>query len=124
MLEQEIEKTFLKNFGFTTVVIIRKKDDIQKLVDAKPFQSTKASDNSVPNITFLKSKPQKKTFSSYPVSGKGYTILRILDGAVCSVVDLSDGTTPNLMKVLEDAFGKNITTRSWKTVQKVLAKQN
>jgi hypothetical protein len=39
---------------------------------------------------------------------------------VCSVVDLTGATTPDLMAWLEKRFGKAITTRTWKTVGRIL----
>jgi hypothetical protein len=39
---------------------------------------------------------------------------------VCCVVDLSGATTPDLMAWLEKQFGKEITTRTWKTVGKTV----
>ena len=51
---------------------------------------------------------------------EGYEVLGIVDRAVCSVVDLSGGTSPDLMRVLDKEFGNEVTTRSWNTVEKVL----
>ncbi len=42
------------------------------------------------------------------------------DGAICSVTDLADSGTPDLMVWLEKKFGKEITTRTWKTVKRIL----
>jgi hypothetical protein len=39
---------------------------------------------------------------------------------VCSVVDLSGATSPDLMRVLDKEFGTDVTTRSWNTVERVL----
>ena len=41
-------------------------------------------------------------------------------GSEADVVDLSSGArTPELMKLLEKEFGKNITTRTWNTLQRI-----
>jgi hypothetical protein len=37
------------------------------------------------------------------------------------VLDLT-GTTPDLMKILDKEYGKTNTTRSWKTIKKILQK--
>jgi hypothetical protein len=42
--------------------------------------------------------------------------------ALFSVIDLSGSSTPDLMKVLDKEFGKNNTTRSWKTTERILKK--
>jgi hypothetical protein len=50
------------------------------------------------------------------VENKGYTVLGTHGREVLSVVDLTSATTPDLMAWLERQFGKEITTRIWKTV--------
>jgi hypothetical protein len=59
------------------------------------------------------------TYLELPLKGKGYTILRVFDGAVCSVVDLAGAKTPDLMQVLDKLSGKANTTRSWETLRRV-----
>jgi hypothetical protein len=44
----------------------------------------------------------------------------MVDGAICSVIDLTGSRTPDLMLRLEKQFGKEITTRTWKTVERIL----
>ena len=56
---------------------------------------------------------------SYP-QGKGYEVLGILERAVCSIVDLSGASSPDLMRVLDQEFGNEVTTRGWPTVERVL----
>jgi hypothetical protein len=36
------------------------------------------------------------------------------------VIDLTSAKTPDLMIWLEKKFGKEITTRTWKTVERIL----
>jgi hypothetical protein len=38
------------------------------------------------------------------------------------VIDLTSAKTPDLMRWLEKEFGKEITTRTYKTVQRILKK--
>jgi uncharacterized protein (DUF1697 family) len=51
---------------------------------------------------------------------RDYTLLGMVDGAICSVIDLTSSQTPDLMLWLEKKFGKEITTRTWKTVERIL----
>jgi hypothetical protein len=53
------------------------------------------------------------------VDKRDYTLLGMYDGAICSVVDLTGAKTPDLMLWLEKKFGKEITTRTWKTVERI-----
>src|SRR5687768_11611850 len=54
----------------------------------------------------------------YDVPQKGYKILGMIDGTVCSVIDLSGATRPDLLAVLDRAFNKKVTTRNWKTIER------
>jgi len=43
----------------------------------------------------------------------------VSDRTVFSVLDLSEIGTRDVMTVLEKAFGKRITTRTWKVIQEI-----
>lgn len=52
---------------------------------------------------------------------KDFTILRVTDNEVCSVLTLSkERKTTDAMHILEKTFGKNITTRNWNTIIRIL----
>jgi len=44
----------------------------------------------------------------------------ICETIICSVIDLTSAKTPDLMVWLEKKLGKEITTRTWKTVERIL----
>jgi uncharacterized protein (DUF1697 family) len=117
-LEQKIEEVLLVSIGFQSDVIVHTIDNLQELVLYNPFKAVKITPYTRLYVTFIKSE-LKKNFK-FPIGGKGYTILGLFNGAVCSVVDLLDAKTPSLMQVLDKEFGKDITTRSWNTVEKIL----
>jgi hypothetical protein len=72
------------------------------------------------NVTFLKKK--RKIDIKFPckVDNRDYTLLGMYDGAICSVIDFTSTKTPDLMLWLEKKFGKEITTRTFKTVERIL----
>jgi hypothetical protein len=43
---------------------------------------------------------------------------------ICSVVDLTSAKTPDLLQWMEKEFGKEVTTRSLKTVERILKRLN
>ena len=99
-LQEKIEKALDKKLGLSkTTTIIRSFDQLQKLIKSDPFKGKEHGSSSYLNVTFLK---------------KG--------GEVFNAVDLSDATTPQLMSKLEKSHGKEITTRTWKTVNRVFTK--
>ena len=119
-LEETVEKALPEQLGFTSTTIIRSKDQLQKLVDKNPFEGMEHSQKSSLNVTFLKNKTSTDTKFPYNVDNRGYTLLGMYDGAICSVIDLTSSKTPDLMLWLEKKFGKEITTRTWKTVERIL----
>lgn len=117
-LEQKIEKMLPEKIGFKSDVIVLTIDELHKLVLLNPFKTIKITPHTRPYVTFIKEEP--KTNLKFPAKVRSYTILGIFNGVVCSVVDLSDAKTSDLMKVLDKEFGKGITTRSWNTVERIL----
>jgi uncharacterized protein (DUF1697 family) len=118
-LETQIEKAIQKNLGFTSSTIVKSKEDLEKLVKANPFKGKTDSRGSQFNVTFLQSPPKGKI--QFP-SGVGYECVGVSNGAICTTIDLTKTKTPDLMTKLEKQFGKQITTRTWKTIFRILAK--
>jgi uncharacterized protein (DUF1697 family) len=116
-LEERIAAVLPKTLGFQSDVIVRTIPDLQRLVESNPFQNIPITPHTRPYVTFVQ---ERKTGLTFPTNGKGYTILGIFEGAVCSVVDLAGAKTPDLMQVLDKELGKNITTRSWNTVKRIV----
>lgn len=116
-LEQKIEKMLPETIGFKSDVIVRTIDDLHNFVLLNPFKVIEITPHIRPYVSFIKEEPKKNI--EFPAGGKGYTILGIFNGIVCSVVDLSGAKTPSLMQVLDKEFGKGITTRSWNTVERI-----
>jgi uncharacterized protein (DUF1697 family) len=119
-LEGKIEKAIPEQLGFNSTTIIRSKDQIQQLVDSNPFQGMTHSQKSYLNVTFLKQKTTVDLKFPYNVENRAYTLLGMYDGEICSVIDMTSSKTPDLMIWLEKQFGKEITTRTWKTVERIL----
>ena len=119
-LEGIIEKALPEHLGFKSTTIIRSQKQLQKLVDKKPFKKREHSQRSSLNVTFLKRKINLDKKFPYKVENRDYTLLGMYDGAICSVTDLTSAKTPDLMLWLEKTFGKEITTRTWKTVERIL----
>ena len=119
-LEESIETALPEQLGFTSTTILRSQGQLQKLVDEDPFKGMEHSQTSSLNVTFLKKKKQSSIKFPYQVNDRDYTLLGMYGGAICSVIDLTSAKTPDLMVWLEKQFGKEITTRSWKTVERIL----
>jgi uncharacterized protein (DUF1697 family) len=107
VLETKIEKALPKFLKFKSTTIIRSQEELQRLVDKDPFRGRKHNNKTYLVVTFLKNKPSKKL--KY-------------DRVVCNIVNLTSERTPDIMTRMEKEFGKEITTRTWKTVERILSK--
>ncbi len=58
----------------------------------------------------------------YESQDKSYKIIGISDKIILSILDLSISKTPKAMGVLDKYFGKDITTRNWNTIERIVKK--
>jgi len=121
-LEGAIEKALLKQLGFHSTTIVRNRPELQKLVDQKPFENDNHTSKNYLTLTFIKRNARFPYKLPYTPEGKAYSFVNFIDNTVFSVVDTTAAKTPDLMTWLEKQFTKDITTRTWKTVLRILQK--
>lgn len=121
VLRKKIEVLIEKTFGFSSSTIIRSLEDLQKLADSNPFKGIKVTPATRRYITFLSEKPTTKFKIPYTSPDKHFTILQASNSEICSVLIVTaDHGSVDAMGILEKEYGKNITTRNWNTVEKIL----
>lgn len=117
ILNSKLEDTF----GFPIDIIIRTEEEIQTLISHNPFKGIHVTKNNRLYITFLSKKPSKSMSIPYESANKDFQIIEVTDSEVISVLTISEQfKTTDAMKILEKEFGKNITTRNWNTVLKLV----
>lgn len=122
-LEQTIETAIPKQLGFRSTTIIRSQRQMKDLVKTDPFKGMEHGPSSYLLVTFFKN-PVKPGFQFpyQPLDGS-YKLLGFEDSVLFSVIDTtSTGHSPDLMAWLEKQFGKDITSRTYKTVGRILKK--
>jgi hypothetical protein len=73
-------------------------------------------------VTFAK-RPLSVDFDyPYQPEDKEYWILGGTDRELFGLIDTTSATSPDLMSWLDNRFGKEISSRTWLTVNRVLAK--
>lgn len=116
-LEEKIEKELPKLMGFQSNAIVRTIEDIEKIVKRNPFKNVPATPFLRLHVTFLKAKPGNSfKFMSEP----GLQAMGIFDRVICYMIDLENNTTPKVMGILDKKFNKETTTRTWKTIERIL----
>lgn len=120
----KIEKLIAEEFTINLSAIVLPHSEVRKLVAAEPFKNTRITPSTRLYVTFLpnKIKPKLKAGFKSETEGRGsFQILQVTPTAVCSVLTLArSGTTLDLMNFLDKQLGKQVTTRNWNTVLKLL----
>jgi len=125
-LAERIEKTLPQKLGFTRSVIVRSQSELQNLIDLDPFVGIEQNHNKGTYllVTFFRQTPVISLKLPYTPDSKPYTLLGRIDDAVYGVIDLSGGKTPDYMAWLQKQFGKDITSRTPKTIRLILSRMN
>jgi uncharacterized protein (DUF1697 family) len=120
-LTQEVETKLEKIFGYSIRVIIRTYASLESLVASNPYNGVEITPQTRLYITFLSEKTKRSLSTPYESPTKQFTILQATDNEVVTVLTISpEYNSTDLMEVLEKEFGKNITTRNWNTVVKIV----
>ena len=119
-LEADLEAAFPEILGFTSTVIIRSEKEIKQLIAKAPFGGHTHSTKTSLNVTFLKQ--QESASNLKPPQGDHYDVLAVYDREVCAIIDTTQAKTPDYMLKAEKIYGKQITTRTWQTVERIYAK--
>ena len=119
---KEIESGLKVVFNRDINVILRSLDDLKKLQLSEPFKGITVTPSIRLYITFLSEKSRPGTIAlPYTSPQKEFSILHATALEIFSVIDLSKGKgTPDVMNILKNEYGSNITTRNWNTILKVL----
>lgn len=99
-LESKIEKELFKQLGIKSPAYIRSKKELENMIKKDPFKGAAHSRESYLIVSFLKKSPHE----------------------IFSNINVTDSKTPEFMRDLEKKYGKDITTRTWKTVGRIIEK--
>jgi uncharacterized protein (DUF1697 family) len=119
VLESRAEAGMQKHLGHSFVTIIRPVQGLRKLIRMNPFAQFTLPPNSRRVVTFLRDRPTKKL--RLPIEKHGTQILTMRGGMIYSAYVPSPRGAA-FMSVIENALGRDITTRTWDTVIKVSRK--
>ena len=118
-LAKKIERRLSVIFKHDIGVIVRTIAEIQSLLDANPFKRIKVTPRTRFYVTFLSDKP-KSVSKTRRSPNKNFEIVRVSGGDVCTALS-ADGQTTDLMAAIEKEFGRNVTTRNWNTIARILS---
>jgi uncharacterized protein (DUF1697 family) len=116
-LEKKIEAAIEKGLGRSFLTMVRSIDELRTLIASDPYQGIRLRPDSKRIVTFLRHPPKALDL---PIEQDNARILRVEGDNLFSVYAPTP-KGPVFMKLIESAAGKEQTTRTWDTVQKVAA---
>jgi uncharacterized protein (DUF1697 family) len=122
-LEERIEAALANNLRVTSRTIIREHSELRLLMDSDPFPGLTHERRTYLTATFLKDARPREFDVADLIRATRVVRYDPAARAVLAVTDNSDpGAASAFMSWLERSCGKDITTRSWLTVQRVVRK--
>jgi uncharacterized protein (DUF1697 family) len=117
-LERRAENSMQTLLGRSFYTIVRRTDSLRSLLETDPYAAFALPPNAKRVVSFLRQPMQGKLV--LPLESDGALILGVVGREVFTAYVPSD-KGPVFMKLLESAFGREVTTRTWETVKKCVA---
>lgn len=115
-LERKIEDTLQEELGRSFLTIVRSIDSLRVLLASDPFREAQLKPGAKRIVTFLRKPP---TGLKLPIEQDGARLLLLQDNNLFSAY-LPTPKGPVFMTLIEKASGKEQTTRTWQTIEKVV----
>jgi uncharacterized protein (DUF1697 family) len=117
-LQKKAEAAMELHLGKAFLTFVRAVDELQALLEEDPFRRHKLPAGAKRVVTFLADGKAKAP--KLPVEMQQAAILAVADGIAFSAY-VPQQNDPAFMRLIEQTFGKDVTTRTWDTVRKVVA---
>lgn len=123
-LEDRIQQALQAELGIGGGTLIRSREQLQGLIDLDPFPGLTHCRETYLTVTFIK---DLTADGPPPPEGKLESNIKLVGfdkptAAILSVIDNTDPSTVGFMAWLEKIYGKDITTRTFLTIQKTMKK--
>ncbi len=116
-LERKAEQTMQAELGKSFSTIVRPIDELEALLEKDPYAKFELEPKAKRVVTFLKNEPKAKL--KLPISLERAQILLVKERAVFSAY-VPSPKGPVFMTLIEKTFGKEVTTRTWDTVARIV----
>jgi uncharacterized protein (DUF1697 family) len=116
-LKRQLEAAMQKDLGRVFATTLRSIDELAALVASDPYKSFRLAPSSKRIVTLLHAKPKSRM--KLPIELDGARILCVKGTELFSAY-VPSPKGPVFMSLIERTFGKDLTTRTWDTVGKVV----
>ncbi|SRR5690606_431911 len=118
-LEEKITDCLGKAFGFPIPTVIIEFGTISELLNNNPFKDLNITKDIRLYVSFLYKDHEAKLKLPWRSLDDSFEIIEKRDNTIFSVLDLSVSKTPKAMEALEKYYGRDMTTRNWKTIERI-----
>ena len=115
-LQKKAEAAMTRELGHAFLTIVRPVDALRELLASDPYRKVRLAPESKRIVTFLRSPPKARL--ELPIELDGARILAMRGSEIFSAY-LPSPKGPVFMTLIEKTYGKEQTTRTWQTVEKV-----
>lgn len=121
-LEAALEVAWRERLGFESTSILRRCSELVSLVESDPFGGREHGPASYLLVTFVQDEVPSADLPQ-PPPGSAFELLGSTGRELFTVTDTTGPAgSPETMRWLESTFGTAITSRTWRTVRRVLAR--
>jgi uncharacterized protein (DUF1697 family) len=123
-LEATLEKAWPEKLGFNSTTIIRSIPDLQQLVEWDPFAGYEHGRETYLLVTFCKHPVGIEVELPHQVPDGASQLIAATERELFTVTDTTKGSSVDVMGWLDKTFEKEVTSRTWLTVHRILKKAN
>ncbi len=116
-LEKAVEAALLAGLKRPFPTMVRSIDALQALLASDPYAGARLARDAKRVVSFLRAPPGPPP--ALPLERDGARVLKVVGTEAFSAYVRSE-RGPVFMALIEEAFGKDVTTRTWETVEKVV----
>lgn len=121
-LEAALESAWRERLGFDSTTILRSREELEELVARRPFGDLEHGRRSYLLVTFAKRPVEMDVELPHRPHDRDYQIVDATPRELFTVTDTTSERTPDVMAWLEKQFGKDISSRTWLTLGRILKK--
>lgn len=121
-IEARLEAAWPERLGFHSTTILRTAADLDALIERRPFGDLEHGKATYLLATFAKRPVTVDVPLPHRPDGEAFELVAATDRELFTVTDTTVPGTPDVMTWLERRFGREISSRTWLTVQRIRAR--
>jgi uncharacterized protein (DUF1697 family) len=120
-LKKKIESELKKSVGYEIVVVIRTKEEIEKIIKGYPFSKVKGHTESKINVGFLETAPVKSAIKELEILNTDKEMFLVKGDNLYHLCQLGFAESLAGKNIVEKKLKVKATVRNWNTVNKILS---